>query len=62
MAKVTLNQVLHDFPCPHCQYVRRVSVESETATVILPRICPTRRSCESEVLRAYYLTRVEPKC
>jgi phage FluMu protein Com len=61
MATATLNQLLK-FPCPHCQDVRRVSVESETATVILPRICPMRRSCESEVLRAYYLTMGEPKC
>jgi phage FluMu protein Com len=52
MAKVTLNQLLN-FPCPHCQHVRRVSVASETATVILPTIYPMRRSCESEVLRAY---------
>lgn len=62
MAKAMLNQV-HDFPCPHCQYVRRVSVESETATaIILARVCPTRWACESEVLRDYYVTMREPEC
>jgi len=61
MAKATLSQLLN-FPCPHCQDVRRMSVKNETANVILPRICTMRRSCESEVLRAYYLTMGEPKC
>ena len=55
IAKATLNQLLN-FPCPRCRDVRCVSVESETATAILPRICPMRRTCESEVLSAYYVT------
>ena len=61
MAEGTLTQQL-DFPCLHCNYLRRVSVESETATVILPTICPMRRACEREVLRAYYVTIGEAKC
>jgi hypothetical protein len=61
MTKATLNQLLR-FPCPHCQYARHVSVEDKRATVILPRICPTKPACEREVLRAYYLTMGEPKC
>ena len=61
MTKATLNQLLN-FSCPRCQHVRCVSVKSETATVILPRICPMRWACESEVLRAYHLTMEEAKC
>ena len=61
MAKATLNQLLK-FPCPHCQDVRRMSVGSDAATVILPRLCPMKPACESEVLRAYYLTMGDAKC
>mgnify|MGYP003576473290 FL=1 len=61
MPKASLNQLLK-FPCPHCRETRRVSVESEAATVILPRLCPTRASCETEVLRGYYLTMGERDC
>ena len=60
MEKAALNQ-LHDYPCPHCKYVRHVSVEGERATVVLPRTCPMRHTCEREVLRAYYLTMGDPK-
>jgi hypothetical protein len=61
MPKASLNQLLK-FPCPHCREIRRVSVEIEMATVILPKSCPTRTNCETEVLRRYYLTMGERDC
>jgi phage FluMu protein Com len=36
VAKATLSQLLN-FPCPHCQDVRRMSVKSETATMGEPK-------------------------
>jgi len=54
LAKDVLAHLLN-FPCPHCPYVRHVSVESKRVTVVLPRVCPTRQTYEDEVLRAYYV-------